>query len=142
MSGDRKPLVKLTEVWERTSANGNRYFSGYLGASQFFEDGKHPHPTRPGETVHVWKVPLQERDQPTQPTRNAERGQRTWDRSRDAQRYGERSREQAAGEAVLAAAGRDFAGAGNSSCRENPEPPAGFTTTPTPRCAISNMGGR
>jgi hypothetical protein len=65
MTADRKPMVKLTEVWERTSKNGNRYFSGFLGASQLliFDDGEKPHPTRPDETVHVWKVLLQERGQ-------------------------------------------------------------------------------
>jgi hypothetical protein len=88
--GDRKPMVLLTTVWERVSQNGNRYFSGYLGNSQLlmFDDGEQPHPTKPGETVHVWKVLLQERDQAQRPqaspTRNAEHGQRTWDRSRDA----------------------------------------------------------
>jgi hypothetical protein len=60
--------------------------------------------------VHVWNVLVQERDQaPRQsPTRNAERGRRAWDRARDA------GRARAAGEAVVAAAGRD----------RTPEPPA------------------
>ena len=120
MTGERKPMVLLTTVWERTSAAGNRYFSGYLGNSQLlmFDDGEQPHPTRPGETVHVWKVLLQEREAPRQQsaTRTAERGQQTWDRSRDQKRHAAQGRAQAAGAAVLAAAGRDRA----------PEPPAGW----------------
>ncbi len=57
-------MVKLAELWERTSARGSRYFSGYLGACSLvmFDTGEQPHPTRPGETVHVWKLMLQERD--------------------------------------------------------------------------------
>jgi hypothetical protein len=109
MTADRKPMVKLTELWERTSAAGNRYFTGFLGTSQvlLFDAGEQPHPTRPDETVHVWNLLVQERDQAPRPsTRNAERGQRTWDRSRDRERHATRSRAQAAGEAMLAQAGR------------------------------------
>ena len=115
MTTDRKPIVKLCEVWERTSAAGNRYFSGFLGASQLlmFDDGEHDHPTKPGEKVRVWKVLLQERDPSPRPsTRNAERGQSTWDRSRHA----DQRRAQQAGEAVLAGAGRGRA----------PEPPTAW----------------
>ena len=113
MTADRKPMVKLTEVWERTSSKGNVYYSGFLGASQLliFRDGERPHPSRPDETIIVWKVLLQERDQaPRQQAPNAERGQRAHDRSRDA------GRARAAGEAILAAAGRD----------RQPEPPQGW----------------
>jgi hypothetical protein len=62
-------MVKLTEVWERTSAKGTRYFSGFLGSAQLliFEDGQKPHPTRPGETVKVWNIMLQERDPSRRP---------------------------------------------------------------------------
>jgi len=61
MSGDRKPMVKLTELWERTSANGNTYFSGYLGAAQvlLFREGSKPHPKRPDEEVVVWNLLIQ-----------------------------------------------------------------------------------
>jgi hypothetical protein len=106
---DRKPMVGLTELRERTSAAGNRYFSGYLGTSQvlLFDGGEQPHPTRPDEMVHVWNLLVQERDQATRPsTRNAERGQRTWDRSHGRECHATRTRAQQAGEAVLAEAGR------------------------------------
>jgi hypothetical protein len=57
-------MVSLCKVWERTSAKGTRYFSGFLGSAQLliFEDGQKPHPTRPGEVVTVWNVLLQELD--------------------------------------------------------------------------------
>jgi hypothetical protein len=34
MTAERNPVVKLTKVWERTCAAGNRYFSGFLGDSE------------------------------------------------------------------------------------------------------------
>jgi len=63
MSG--APQVLLAELWERESKAGNRYFSGFLGKAQLllFRDGERPHPTRPDETVTVWRLILQERDQ-------------------------------------------------------------------------------
>jgi len=63
MSGG--PQVLMAELWERVSSKGNVYFSGYLGKAQLllFKDGERPHPTRPDETVTVWKLLLQERDQ-------------------------------------------------------------------------------
>lgn len=66
-------MVKLCEVWERTSAKGSTYFSGYLGSAQvlLFKEGEKPHPTRPGETVKVWNIMLQERD----PSRRSGGGQ-------------------------------------------------------------------
>jgi acyl dehydratase len=69
MTADRKPMVKLAELWERQSAAGRRYFSGFLGGAQLllFDNGEHPHPTRPGETVHVWRLMLQERDPSRRP---------------------------------------------------------------------------
>lgn len=58
------PMVKLAELWERTSAKGTRYFSGFMGnvALVMFDGGEQPHPTRPDETVHVWRLMAQERD--------------------------------------------------------------------------------
>jgi hypothetical protein len=49
MTADRKPLVKLAELWQRTSAAGNIYYSGFPGGAQLllFDDGEHAHPTRP-----------------------------------------------------------------------------------------------
>jgi hypothetical protein len=132
VSGERKPMVLLTTVWERTSAQGNRYFSGFLGNSQLlmFDDGEQPHPTREGETVHVWKVLLQERDHAPRQTRNAERGQQQWDRSRDRQRHAECTKAGAAGEAVLREAGRD----------PRPEPPGDFYDDS--REAVADLEGR
>src|SRR5829696_6295631 len=67
-NGDAR-MVKLTELWERTSAHGTRYFSGFLGDSQIlmFDGGERPHPTRPEETVHVWRLMVQERDPTRRP---------------------------------------------------------------------------
>ncbi len=62
-------MVKLAELWERTSARGFRYFSGFMGDAQvlLFDGGEKPHPTKPGETVHVWRLMVQERDPARQP---------------------------------------------------------------------------
>ena len=62
-------MVKLAELWERTSARGARYFSGFLGDAQvlLFDGGEKPHPTRPEETVHVWRLMVQERDPARRP---------------------------------------------------------------------------
>ena len=88
MNGER--MVKLAELWERTSAKGSRYFSGFMGDCQLllFDGGEKGHPTKPGERVHVWRLMVQERDPARRPqaarTSNAERGKRTHDRSRAA----------------------------------------------------------
>src|SRR3954452_15905369 len=62
-SGDPR-MVKLAELWERTSGRGTRYFSGFMGGCQvlMFDGGEQPHPTKPGEMVHVWRLMVQERD--------------------------------------------------------------------------------
>ena len=62
-------MVKLAELWERTSARGTRYFSGFMGDAQvlLFDGGERPHPTRPDETVHVWRLMVQERDPARRP---------------------------------------------------------------------------
>ena len=62
-------MVKLCELWERTSAKGTRYFSGYLGSATVlvFAKGERPHPTRPDETVTVWDVLVQEKDPARRP---------------------------------------------------------------------------
>src|SRR5689334_17380630 len=69
-SGDAR-MVKLAELWERTSARGTRYFSGFMGDAQvlLFDGGEKPHPTRAGETVHVWRLMVQERDPARRPER-------------------------------------------------------------------------
>jgi hypothetical protein len=62
-------MVKLAELWERTSARGTRYFSGFMGDAQvlLFDGGEKAHPTRAGETVHVWRLMVQERDPARRP---------------------------------------------------------------------------
>jgi hypothetical protein len=62
-------MVKLCDLWQRKSAKGTIYFSGFLGATQvlLFKDGEKPHPTRPDETIIVWKLLVQERDPERRP---------------------------------------------------------------------------
>jgi hypothetical protein len=63
MTGGR--MVKLASLWQRNSAKGATYFSGYMGGVQvlLFKEGEKPHPTRPDETVTVWNLLIQEKDQ-------------------------------------------------------------------------------
>jgi hypothetical protein len=69
MSHDHKPSIVLAELWERESQHGNRYFSGFWGGLSvaLLRDGERPHPTRPDETVVVWRLVAQERDRPPRP---------------------------------------------------------------------------
>jgi hypothetical protein len=55
--------VLLCEVWERTSAKGALYYSGYLANCSvvLLRDGERPHPKRPDETITVWKLLVSER---------------------------------------------------------------------------------
>jgi hypothetical protein len=85
----RPPKVMLLRLFERTSAKGNRYFTGRLGSAKLivFEATDLPDDQRYGAEV-VWNVfvqgeqdgagdrPPQRRDAPT-------RGQGSWGRSRD-----------------------------------------------------------
>ena len=61
-------LIKIGEMWERVSAKGTRYFSGFLGDAQLllFEAGERDHPSRPGEKVKVWNLLVGERNRPAQ----------------------------------------------------------------------------
>jgi hypothetical protein len=63
------PSIVLCELWERESKAGRQYFSGFLGGLQLalLRDGERPHPTRPGETITVWRLVASER-QPRQAT--------------------------------------------------------------------------
>jgi hypothetical protein len=79
-------MVKLADLWQRKSAKGAVYFSGYLGPCQLllFKDGKKPHPTKPDEEIIVWKLLIQEKDPERRPQRKerppaaeAERGRQT-----------------------------------------------------------------
>jgi hypothetical protein len=66
---DAPRRVKLADLWQRKSAKGTVYFSGFMGDCQvlLFKEGKKPHPTRPDEEVIVWKLLVQERDQNRRP---------------------------------------------------------------------------
>lgn len=74
MSYERKPSLLLCELWERESASGNVYFAGFLGGLSvaLLRDGEREHPSRPGETVTVWRLVAQER-QPRQETQGTSR---------------------------------------------------------------------
>jgi hypothetical protein len=63
MTYERGPSITLLELWERQSSKGNQYFSGFWGGLQvaLLRDGERPHPTRPDETVVVWKLVASER---------------------------------------------------------------------------------
>jgi hypothetical protein len=67
-------MVKLAELWQRKSAKGTVYFSGFMGDCQvlLFKEGKKPHPTKTDEEVIVWKLLIQERDQSRRPQQNRE----------------------------------------------------------------------
>jgi hypothetical protein len=70
---------------ERTSAKGNVYLAGWLGKARLV-GFKSKERDRYGN--EVWEIYAQEpepkaaSDQEQAPTRNAERGQRAWDRTR------------------------------------------------------------
>ena len=58
-----KPSILLAELWERESKHGNVYYSGFWGnlSVALLRDSERPHPTRPDETITVWKLVAQER---------------------------------------------------------------------------------
>jgi hypothetical protein len=63
LSYNSQPSITLLELWERRSAKGNLYFSGFLGGLSvvLLRDGERAHPSKPGELITVWKLLLQER---------------------------------------------------------------------------------
>ncbi len=71
-------MVKLAELWERTSARGTHYFSVFMGDAQLlmFEAGEREHPNTPGETVRLWRVFVQERDPARRPPSRSRRRER------------------------------------------------------------------
>jgi hypothetical protein len=83
------PRVLLMTLAERTSGKGTLYLSGWLGKARLV-GFRTKEPDKYGNKV--WEIYAQEpedRDQAARQqtsTRNAERGQRAWDRARDAQR--------------------------------------------------------
>jgi hypothetical protein len=70
-----KPSILLAELWERESKHGNVYYSGFWGnlSVALLQDGERPHPTRPDETIVVWKLVASER----QPRDGAQKPPRT-----------------------------------------------------------------
>ena len=84
-------MVKITDMWERISAKGAKYYSGYAGPVQYlmFDGGEQPHPTRPEETVHVWRLLVQERDPAKRPAPKPENDRR---RSKSAPFYDDTER--------------------------------------------------
>ena len=64
-------LVRIATLWQRKSAKGATYFSGFMGDCQvlLFDGGRQPHPTKPDEEIHVWKLFVQERDPDRRPQR-------------------------------------------------------------------------
>jgi hypothetical protein len=64
MTGQPPRMVKLCDLWQRKSAKGAVYFSGFMGDCQvlMFKEGKKPHHNKPGEEVIVWRLLVQERD--------------------------------------------------------------------------------
>ena len=62
-------MVRLATLWQRKSAKGAVYFSGFMGDCQvlMFDGGRQPHPKRPDEEIHVWKLFVQERDATRRP---------------------------------------------------------------------------
>lgn len=66
-------MVRICDLWQRKSAKGSTYFSGYAGPVQYllFDGGRQPHPTRVGEEVHVWRLLVQERDPARRPQAQA-----------------------------------------------------------------------
>jgi hypothetical protein len=72
MSGAR--MVRLATLWQRKSAKGATYLSGFLGDCSLvmFDGGRQPHPTRPEEEIHVWRLFVQGRDPDRRPVRQSE----------------------------------------------------------------------
>lgn len=55
---ERPPKLMLAELWQRKSADGRTYFTGFLGGLMLvlLREGERDHPTRPGEKVIVWSL--------------------------------------------------------------------------------------
>jgi hypothetical protein len=134
MTYERGTSVTLCELWERQSAKGNQYFSGFLGGLSLalLRDGEREHPTRPGQTVMVWKLVAQER-QPRPAAQKAaasppERDQAAAGASRCLRRpprvLGPPRRRSAASAARVPRRGR-------SGCRPRSPPGSGCTATGT-----------
>jgi hypothetical protein len=82
-------MVKLADLWQRKSAKGTVYFSGFMGDCQLllFKEGEKPHPTKPDETVIVWKLLVQERDPARRPQQRARLGRRLARQASDGDRW-------------------------------------------------------
>jgi hypothetical protein len=55
---------QIAVLWKRTSARGRGTSAVFGGdvAVLLFDAGERPHPTKPDETVHTWRLMLAERD--------------------------------------------------------------------------------
>jgi hypothetical protein len=69
-------LVKIATLWQRKSAKGKTYFSGFMGDVQLlmFDGGRQPHPTKPDEQIHIWRLFVQQRDPNRRPKSAPEGG--------------------------------------------------------------------
>jgi hypothetical protein len=83
MTGDRKSLVQLATLWERTSKAGNTYYSGFLGNAQVLLLCGEEITRDNGEIVQTWKLLVQERERPPQRREQPTRGESTWRAVRD-----------------------------------------------------------
>jgi hypothetical protein len=104
MSGPRLLLMQLSE---RTSAKGTAYLSGWLGKARLVgfkakELDPYGNPQWEIYAAEPEQKPNGDQAPRSISTRNAERGQARWDRSRDVERHATRSKAAAAGEAILA----------------------------------------
>jgi hypothetical protein len=78
MSGDRKPMVQIATLWERTSKIGNVYFTGFLADAQLLMFKGEEITRDNGDVVRTWKLLVQERDRPQQRPDLPVRGRSTW----------------------------------------------------------------
>ena len=60
-------MVKLADLWERTSARGTRYFSGFMGDVQLLMFQGTEVIRETGEIVQTWRLLVQERDPERRP---------------------------------------------------------------------------
>ena len=69
---DQPRMVRIATLWQRKSAKTDKtYFAGFMGDCQvlLFDGGRQPHPNRPEEQVHIWRLFVQERNPARRPRR-------------------------------------------------------------------------
>jgi hypothetical protein len=114
MTGDRKPMVQIASLWERTSKAGNVYYSGFMGSAQLLMFRGEEITRDNGDVVQTWNLLVQERDQAPRQKKNSHDEKSFQAQTR--QRHVDQGRARAAGEAVLREARQP----------RTPEPPAGW----------------